>query len=404
MTGITGMGDTFDLPNFHGPLFGLSPEDTPLLSAIGGLTGGEHVLAKKFEWQGYDLRTPAQNVALEGATAPTAQARVRQNFGNVCQIVHSKVSTSYTKQAAVGHFASTAAPILGENPVTDEHDWQLTQEIKQIARDVNWTLINGQFDEPADNTAPRKTRGLMQAISAANTVDKGTNVATAASSATDTITPAAAHSLSVNDVVFFTKTGAATNITTGRPYWVQSVSTTVSFKVAATEGGAALTLGTSTANIDYHSVGTTAADVDDINEFTQLVYDGGGLTEGLGTFLVNSSQKLAITSAYANAYGKGVLVTKESNVGGVAVERLTTDFGTLNIMLDRAMPQDAIVLTSLNELKPKFLLIPGKGSFFEEELAKTGASFDSQLYGEIGLEYGSPITHGVIRGLPFRGQ
>jgi len=355
MAGITGMGDTFDLPNFHGPLFGLSPEDTPLLSAIGGLTGGEHVLAKEFEWQGYDLREPAQNVALEGATAPTAQARVRQNFGNVVQVVHSKVSTSYTKQAAVGHFASTAAPINGENPVTDEHDWQLTQEIKQIARDVNWTFINGQYAKPADNNSPRKTRGLMQAISAANTVDKGTNVATGASSAT-------------------------------------------------TEGGTALTLGTSTANIDYHSVGTTAADVDDINEFAQLVYDGGGLDEGLGTFLVNSSQKLAITSAYANAYGKGVLVTKDSNVAGVAVTQLDTDFGRLNIMLDRAVPQDAIILTSLNQLKPKFLLIPGKGSFFEEPLAKTGASFDSQLYGEIGFEYGSPITHGVIRGLPFRGQ
>lgn len=404
MSGITGMGDTFDLPNFHGPLFGLSPEDTPLLSAIGGLTGGEHVLAKKFEWQGYDLREPSQRAALEGATAPTAEGRVRQNFGNVVQVVHSKVSTSYTKQAAVGHFAASAAPILGENPVTDEHDWQLTQEIKQIARDVNWTFINGQYAEPADNSAPRKTRGLMQAISAANTVDKGSNVATGASSATTVITPAAAHSLAVNDVVFFTKTGDATNITTGRPYWVKTVSTTVSFTVAATEGGTALTLGTSTANIDYHSVGTTAPTVNDINEFAQLVYDGGGLTEGLGTFLVNSSQKLAITKAYADAYGKAVLVTKESNVGGVAVERLVTDFGILNIMLDRAMPQDAIGLTSLNELKPKFLLIPGKGSFFEEELAKTGASFDTQLYGEIGLEYGSPITHGVMRGLPFRGQ
>jgi hypothetical protein len=404
MPGITGMGDTFDLPNYHGELFALSPEDTPLLSAIGGLTGGEHVLAKEFEWQGYDLRTPAQNAALEGATAPTAQARVRQNYGNVVQIVHEKVSTSYTKQAAVGHFAASAAPINGANPVTDEHDWQITQAIKQIARDVNWTFINGQYSKPADNTAPRKTRGLMQSISAANTVDKGTNVATGASSATTSITPVGGHTLAVNDVVFFTKTGDATNITTGRPYWVKTVSTTVSFTVAETEGGAALTLGTSTANIDYHSVGTTAVDVDDINEFAQLVYDGGGLTEGLGTFLVNSSQKIALTKAYADAYGKAVLVTKDSNVGGVAVTQLDTDFGRLNIMLERAMPQDAICLTSLNELKPKFLLIPGKGSFFEEELAKTGASFDTQLYGEVGLQTGSPITHGVMRGLPFRGQ
>ncbi|MDT7786371.1 MAG: hypothetical protein QOF58_4790 [Pseudonocardiales bacterium] len=404
MTGITGMGDTFDLPNYHGELFALSPADTPLLSALGGLTGGEHVLAKEFEWQGYDLRTPGQNVALEGAAAPTAQARVRQNFSNVLQIVQSKVSTSYTKQAAVGHFAANAAPINGANPVTDEHDWQLTQEIKQIARDVNWTFINGQYSKPVDNSAPRMTRGLMQSISAANTVDKGTNVATGASSATTSITPVAAHSLAVNDVVFFTKTGDATNIRTGTPYWVKTVSTTVSFTVAATKGGTALTLGTSTANIDYHSAGTTAPTVGDINEFTQRVFDGGGLTDGLGTFLCNSSQKVNLTKAYLDAYGKARLITNGEKVGGVSVDQIITDFGTLNIMLERAMPQDAIALTSLSELKPKFLLIPGKGSFFEEELAKVGASYDTQLYGEIGLQTGSPITHGVMRGLPFLGQ
>ena len=33
MPGITGMGTTFNLPNYHGQLFGLTPEDTPLLSA-----------------------------------------------------------------------------------------------------------------------------------------------------------------------------------------------------------------------------------------------------------------------------------------------------------------------------------------------------------------------------------
>jgi hypothetical protein len=33
-------GTTFNLPNFVGELFELTPADTPFLSAIGGLTGG----------------------------------------------------------------------------------------------------------------------------------------------------------------------------------------------------------------------------------------------------------------------------------------------------------------------------------------------------------------------------
>ncbi len=71
MPGITGMGPTYNMPNYVGELFSASPEDTPLLSSIGGLTGGDSVGAKLFEWQGFDLRD-AQNgrQRLEGADAP----------------------------------------------------------------------------------------------------------------------------------------------------------------------------------------------------------------------------------------------------------------------------------------------------------------------------------------------
>ena len=39
MAGVSGIGTTFNLPNYHGELFSVTPSDTPLLSAIGGLTG-----------------------------------------------------------------------------------------------------------------------------------------------------------------------------------------------------------------------------------------------------------------------------------------------------------------------------------------------------------------------------
>jgi hypothetical protein len=43
MSGIVGMGTTYNLPNYVGELFAITPEDTPLLSSIGGLTGGKRV-------------------------------------------------------------------------------------------------------------------------------------------------------------------------------------------------------------------------------------------------------------------------------------------------------------------------------------------------------------------------
>ncbi|MEU7366631.1 polysaccharide deacetylase family protein [Streptomyces hygroscopicus] len=51
MSGITGMATTFDLPNYAGELFALTAADTPLLSAIGGLTGGGMTSGVEFEWQ-----------------------------------------------------------------------------------------------------------------------------------------------------------------------------------------------------------------------------------------------------------------------------------------------------------------------------------------------------------------
>src|SRR5687768_18598782 len=110
MAGITGQGDTFDLPNYVGELFAVTPEDTPFLSAIGGLTGGESADATLFQWQGYDLRdASASRQRLEGADAPTAEARVRFNVTNVVEIHQEALELSYTKLASTGQFASTGS-------------------------------------------------------------------------------------------------------------------------------------------------------------------------------------------------------------------------------------------------------------------------------------------------------
>lgn len=398
MAGITGMGTTFNLPNYHGELFALSKEDTPFLSAIGGLTGGGMTDATEVEWQGYDLRARAQNVKLEGATAPTAQERVRSNITNVLQVHQEKVSVSYTKQAAIGQYSG--ANINGSpNPVQNELAWQVEQTIKEIAGDVNWSCLNGVYHKPSDNTTARRTRGLLQAA-APGTVDKGSDSASGATTdaATDSVTPTAAHGLSVGNKVAFTRVGDS-GLVIGQIYFVQSVATTVSFKVSETSGGAAVALVNSTADVDYHSLWTTDLTVDHINSFAKVIYDRGGLRNGLGTFIAGSDQVLALTSAYANAYAKANPFMSGNEIGGVAVDQVLTPFGRLNIMLDTDMPADAIALASLDQIRPVFLNVPNKGVFFEESLATTGASEDVQIYGEIGLEYGSTTSHGVLRGL-----
>lgn len=397
---VTDIGTTFGLPNYHGELFALTPADTPLLSAIGGLTGGGQTDTTVFEWQTYDLRDPAQATALEGADAPTSQERVRGNVTNVCQIHHEAVGVSYTKQSAMGQFASpSSAPFVepgsGSNPVTNELDWQVEQALKEIALDVNWSFINGSLNNPTTNASARKTAGLIS-VCTSNSTDKATPV-TGLSSATDTITETAT-TLANGDKIVFRSTGDMTGVVAGRVYYVVSKNTN-SFKVAKTPGGTAITLGTSTSNVSYVKPGSTDLDVDTINEFVQGIYDNGGLTGGEATFLVNSRQKRYMTAAFATAYSEAFPLGQTRNVGGVAVDTVLTDFGTFNIIIDRQVPQDTIIACTLSQLRPVFLNVPGKGVFFEEPLAKTGASDQVQIYGEIGLEYGNEAAHGVLRGL-----
>lgn len=313
MPGIVGMGTTFNLPNFVGDLFSISTEDTPFLSAIGGLTGGRQANDKRFEWEFYDLRPADESrQRVEGAEAPVATARVRANASNVLEIHQEAVSMSYTKLATGpnGQFGTTAR---GSTPIVNEMAWQMEQQLKQVARDVEKSFIVGTYQEPADNTLPRKTRGLLEAI--------------------------------------------VTNV------------------------------------IDLNSAVLAEEDLGDL---FQAAYENGGLAEGdTRVLIVGPSMKRQLTKIFIRDVGQG-FYQQSASVGGVNLAQIETDFGRASIMVDRYMPDGVVVAASLEEIAPRFLLIPGKGYFFWEPLAKTGASENSQLYGEIGLETGNERKHAKI--------
>lgn len=405
MSGLSGMGTTFNEPNYHGELFALTPTDTPLLSAAGGLGGGKTTTATAYEWQTYDLRDPEIRTRLEGADAPTAEGRVRSNVENVVQIFQETVATSYTKQATSQQYATVqAAPFNsndgGPNPIGDEHAWQIQQALTQIAMDTNFVFWHGTKVKPADNATARETQGILGAATSNALVADATNPIQPAATATSVVTPTSAHNLVVGDKVVFTDVGVATAIVPGRAYWVKTVSTTVSFTISATNGGSAITIGTATVAF----VGMKQATVvtpDLIGNLLQSVFDNGGISQqGTATLFVPSGQRRAISKAYATAYGSTAgIMAGTRNVGGVAMDTIVTDFGTLNLVTERVLPQDAIAVVSLEQVDPVFLNIPGKGVLFEEELAKTGASDKTQIYGEIGLAYGNEAAHGVLRGL-----
>ena len=389
---ITALGTTYNLPNYTGVLHQLTPDDTPFFSAIGGLTGGGQTTSKEFEWQTFDLRSAGQNTALEGQDAPAAQERVRGSVDNITQIHHETIAVSYTKLAAVG--AHSNLGIEATNPVRNELDWQVEQMLKQMNRDVEWSFINGVYQKPADNTTARRTRGMIQAITT-NVASAGTALGSATGAiSTDSFT-LSAHGLLAGDQVILDTIVGLTGISVDTPYFVVAV-TTNTFKVAETKNGTGIDLTGADGTANVTKLATVTKDA--IDGLLQTVFDNGGIMESeTATLVCGSTSKRGLTDAYANAYGKYTETSR--SVGGVNLQTIQTDFGILNIMLDRHMPRHKVMVASLEECMPVYLETPGKGHFFAEPLAKTGATERTQLYGEVGLKYGNERKHGLLTGL-----
>lgn len=388
MAGITGLGTTYNLPNFTGLLFGLTPEDTPLFSAMGGLSGGGQTTSTEFEWQTYDLRSAAQNVALEGADAPTAQERVRANVTNVCQIQQSQVSVSYTKLAAVG--LKSGSNNDAQNPIRSELDWQTMQELKGMVRDIEWSFLRGTYQKPSDNSTARRTRGMLAAVTT-NAVAYGT------ASAADTLTATASTDviaetstpLADNDQIILRQVTAGAPLATDTVYWVVS-KTTNNFKVSLTRGGPPVNITADGTAIGYTKLVPLTWEI--LNAVMQRAYDAGGLSDANGRVLwVPSHLKSGVSNALLNIGGKYQETSR--NVGGVNMQTFESDFGAVSVRTNRFMPKGTLLVTSLEQCQPVFLEIPGKGHFFAEPLAKTGASEKVQLYGEVGLAYGNEASH-----------
>lgn len=402
MPGITGQATTFGLPNYVGELFAASPTDTPFLSSIGGLTGGEQADATLFQWQGYDLRDADEGrQRVEGANAPTAEARVRFNVVNVVEIHQEALEVTYTKMAGTGQYASTGSShagsvgISGGNPVTNELDWQTQRHLEQIARDIERSFIAGTFNNPSTNATARRTRGILEATSTNVAAGGGAAVGTAVIEADDETFTIAAHGMANGQAVSLsTLTGGAVGVVKeNQTYYVVQTATNT-FKLALKPGGTAIAFATDGGAVVTKNATLTEALVLDL---LQTVWENGGIQmSDTATIMVNGSLKRALTKIFIT--DKGFQETSR-DVGGVHVMTIETDFGRLNIMLNRWMPSSVLQVVSLEECAPVFLPIPGKGFLFTEPLGKAGAAEKFQIYGEVGLKYGNEKAHGKLTGV-----
>ena len=156
----------YDLRN---ELYTADELNTPLLTMSGGLTGG--LKTENFDFPTsveYALPGAGQNVVSETAslTAPGMTQVLRNQVPNTCQIHHHSIQVSYKHMASMGRLSGIATAGVNTN-VQDEVDFQIARKLEIVARDVEFSFIQGQYLAAANAATVATTRGICGAAGAA---------------------------------------------------------------------------------------------------------------------------------------------------------------------------------------------------------------------------------------------
>lgn len=309
--------------NYSGLLHTKTNNSTRLLNAVyaRGRTQGEGIIGtgvkrvNSIEFalsSDYSIPAGTQPAISENAslTAPTETVITRDQKKNCIQIFHKSVGVSYLKQSAYGTLGGIN--IAGQQSnVQNEVDFQVAGVMEAIKKELDYTLINGAYQEGTNNTTAWKSRGIIAGLNDS----KSEYTALSAD--------------------FFSQ---AINAAFGRGF----------------------------------------------------VFEDGALE-----MWVNPADLQKINSIYGDQNGFGLPASRTE--GGFAIKTIMTDFGMLDIDYDQYIPQGTMLILNMRELAIAELFVPGKdgteGSFFYEELARTGAAFKGQVYGQAGIDYGAAQKH-----------
>ncbi|MCB2186488.1 MAG: DUF5309 domain-containing protein [Deltaproteobacteria bacterium] len=170
---IEGTATVWNCLNYVGELYKVYADHTPFLSMIGGLSGGGRTVgawefALSQYWAPDTAAQPAiSETAAAGGAAATTYTRAQEY--NVCQIFQRGVEVTYPKLSNWGGLSGLS--VQGEaQPVANELDFQVMANLEQIALDVEYTFLNGAYQNTASAATAFQTRGIIEACTT-NAVD-----------------------------------------------------------------------------------------------------------------------------------------------------------------------------------------------------------------------------------------
>lgn len=134
----------------------------------------------------------------------------------------------------------------------------------------------------------------------------------------------------------------------------------------------------------------------DIADMVKKVFGASAPTEGLCLWC----DAVTMFQVNADAVQNGLtIVPAAREINGIALSSVVTPLGVVYLHLGECLPAGTALLLNLGVIAPVYQPVPGKGNFFLEQLAKTGAGEKYQLFGQIGLDHGPEWYHGKFTGL-----
>ena len=308
------LATSFGVLNYSGMLFNRGNTRTPLSSIIGGhaktTNHVEFVTGQEYTGGGAGSQPEiSENASL---TAPNASIVTREQKTNVTQIFQEAVGISYAKQSNMGTLSGVNIANQQANPM-NELDFQVAAKMQKIARDIEYTFINGTYNKATSDDTVNKTRGLVPAIT--------------------------------------TNTKA---------------------------------------------MGSKPLGLWDIADMVKKIYGQNAPTQGL----VLWCDATTMFQINADAVQNGLTVIPASReINGIALSSVVTPIGVVYLYLGECLPAGTALLLNLDVIAPVYQPVPGKGNFFLEPLAKTGAGEKYQLFGQLGLDHGPEWYHGKFTGI-----
>ena len=134
----------------------------------------------------------------------------------------------------------------------------------------------------------------------------------------------------------------------------------------------------------------------DIADMVKKIYSAHAPTDGLCLWC----DAVTMFQINADAVQNGLTVVPAArDINGISLSSVVTPIGVVYLYLGEYLPAGTALLLNLSVLAPVFQPVPGKGNFFLEALAKTGAGEKYQLFGQIGLDHGPEWYHGKFTGI-----